>query len=185
LPNGDITVRMDTIGTGHSWPSGAAHDRRAWLEVTAYDAAGNVLFTHGVTPDGMDPIDDPSTPNTAFYDRTFADAAKTTPAHFFWDVQAETVGLLRPPVTLDPTDPRFDHSSTATFHLGGTIANMVDKIDARIRIRPFPFEMLDQLIASGDLDASFRAKIPTLDIEGTMREWTRATMDINSRCNPF
>ena len=33
-----LTVRIDSIGTAHKWPSGAAQDRRAWLEVIAYDS---------------------------------------------------------------------------------------------------------------------------------------------------
>jgi len=179
-PNGTITVRMDTIGTGHAWPSGASQDRRAWLEVVAYDATGAVVFSSGVTADGTDPID---IPNATFWDRTFTDAGKTTPAHFFWDVAAETQGLLKPPVTLDPTSPLFDHSTTATF--APASPQNIDKIDARIRIRPFPFEMLDQLFASGDLDMALRAKVPTLDIAGARREWTRATMVPTTRCNPF
>ena len=180
LPNGTITVRMDTIGTAHAWPSGASQDRRAWLEVVAYDAAGGVVFSSGVTADGVDPVE---IPNATFFDRTFSDAAKTTPAHFFWDVAAETSLLLKPPITLDSTSPLFDHSTTATFTPGN--ANAIDRIDARMRIRPFAFEMIDLLVASGDLDPALRAKIPTLEIKGATRQWTRATMNTTTRCNPF
>jgi hypothetical protein len=172
---------MDTIGTAHAWPSGAAQDRRAWLEVIAYDASGGIIDQRGATMEGHDPVD---LPNATFWDRTFSDAAKTTPAHFFWDVIAETPGLLKPPVTLDPTSNLFDHSTTFAFPIDGTMINAVDRIEARIRIRPFGFEMIDLLIASGDLDASLRAKIPTLDIAGSKRTWTRATQGLD-RCNPF
>ena len=178
---GQISVRMDTIGTGHAWPSGASQDRRAWLEVIAYDAAGTIIDSRGVTLDGQDPVD---LPNATFWDRTFTDAGKTTPAHFFWDVAAETQGLLKPPVTLDPTSNLFDHSTTFAFPIDGALINSVDRIEARIRIRPFAFEMIDLLIASGDLDPALRAKIPTLDIAGSKRTWTRATQGLD-RCNPF
>ena len=186
LPNGTITVRMDTIGTGHAWPSGASQDRRAWLEVIAYDATGAQLKSWGVTADGTDPVElpDNTIPNMTFWDRTFTDTAKTTPAHFFWDVAAETTALLRPPVTIDPNSPLFDHSTTATIPFAGATSG-IDKIDARIRLRPFPFEMLDLLIASGDLDPALRAKVPTLDIAGSKREWTRASEDPTTHCNRF
>src|SRR3954465_12780753 len=51
----EITVRIDSLGPGHSFPSGGAQDRRVWLEVTAYDASNNVLFQKGQVPDGTDP----------------------------------------------------------------------------------------------------------------------------------
>lgn len=181
LPNSTITVRMDTIGTAHAWPSGAAHDRRAWLEVTAYDASGTVLLAQGVTPDGVDPM---AIPNASFWDRTYTDTAKTTPAHFFWDVVAEDNQVLRPPVTLDATSPAFDHSTTATIPFSFNPLT-IDRIEAKLRIRPFSYEMIDLLIASGDLDASLRSKIPTLDIKGATRTWTRATQNMTTRCNPF
>ncbi|HEY4245055.1 MAG TPA: multiheme c-type cytochrome [Kofleriaceae bacterium] len=192
-PDGTLTVRMDTVSVAHAWPSGAAQDRRAWLEVTAYDTSGNVVFTSGVTPDGMDPEDvvysgspDVAPPAKALlWDRTWKDTAMTMPADFFWEVQAEDPSfLLRPPVTNDPTSPLLDHSTTATWTLGGALENQIDKIDARIRLRPFGYAILDQLISSGDLDASYRDKNTTLDTGGTNREWTRATMGVD-RCNPF
>ncbi len=185
LPNGTITVRMDTIGTAHAWPSGASQDRRAWLRRSpTFDTTGTQLDSWGVTADGTDPIELPQgVANMTFWDRTFTDTAKTTPAHFFWDVAAETIALLRPPVTLDSTSALFDHSTTATIPV--TNPQMIDKIDARIRINPFPYEMLDNLIASGDLDASLRAKVTTLDIAGANRTWTRATEVADTHCNPF
>jgi len=70
-PPGLLTVRMDTINLGHMYPSGAAQDRRAWLEVIAYDAGGTVLFTSGNVPDGMDPEDVPDPTLVGFWDRTF------------------------------------------------------------------------------------------------------------------
>src|SRR6185437_5961591 len=58
---GEITVRTDSFQIGHDYPSGAAQDRRSWLEVIAYDSNNNVLFSSGVVADNQDPedIDDP------------------------------------------------------------------------------------------------------------------------------
>ena len=79
-------VRIDSRGTGHMWPSGAAQDRRAWLEVIAYDASNNVVFqTRRTCPTDKDPeeIADPNLVRDAGT-RTFKDDG--TPAHFFWEV---------------------------------------------------------------------------------------------------
>src|SRR6185312_10753807 len=111
---GSIRVRIDSRGTGHMWPSGAAQDRRAWLELTAYDASNNIVFQTGNVPDDKDPeeINDPNL--MAMWDFTFKD--DNTPAHFFWEIAREDPShLIRPPVTLVQTDQAFDHSTTKTF----------------------------------------------------------------------
>jgi hypothetical protein len=184
---GQITVRMDTRGTGHMWPSGAAQDRRAWLEVIAYDASNNIVFKSGTVGDTQDPEDLAATDPNLFglWDRTEKDDG--TPAHFFWEVAPGKVQsmLLKPPITIDPNDPRFDHSSTAVFPVPGY--NTVDHITARVRIRPMPFAVLDDLVASGDLDPAIVPQLKTLDVKEATRTWTRATMDPVSGCemSPF
>jgi len=156
---GRITVRIDTRGTGHFWPTGAAQDRRAWLEVVAYDAANSIVFSSGVVPDDKDP-DELGDPNlVALGDRTFQADGK--PAHFFWDVATEKSNLLRGPSTLDPSDPAFDHSTTATFAIG-EVANQIDHVTARVRIRAVPRALLRDLVASGDLDAAATPSTTTL-----------------------
>lgn len=182
INGGQITVRVDTINLGHAWPSGSAQDRRAWLEVTAFDANGAVLFHTGDVPDGKDPEDVMTTdPNlVGFWDRTFKDDGK--PAHFFWEVATVQSQLLKPPVTLDPIDPRFDHSSTSVFNVAG-VAAQIARITTRVRIRPLSFGLLDDLIGSGDLDPAVRGRMKTLDVDpGTTRTWSRAAYDPASGC---
>jgi hypothetical protein len=174
-PPGILSVRMDSIGTAHAWPSGAAQDRRAWLEVVAYDAASRAVFHTGTLadgtplPDGMDP-EQLSDPNLfGLWDRAFKDDG--SPAHFFWDIARVDSRLLRPPVTLDKNSPLFDHSSTAMFHVEG-IAGTIDHITARIRIRPLTYALLGDLVSSGDLAAGVASRMQTLDILGTQRTWS-------------
>ena len=185
-PN-QLTVRMDTFGTGHMFPSGAAQDRRAWLEVKAYDLNGAVVFSSGDVPDGMDPeaIMDPNLdPNlVGFWDRTLKDDG--TPAHFFWDVATYTSILLKPPITLVATELGYDHSTTAKFPVIGALRTSIERITARIRILPVAYSVLDQLIASGDLDPSIRAQMKVLDIPSGMAVWTKATQSPVTFCNPF
>ncbi len=189
-PPGSLTVRMDSIGTAHKWPSGAAQDRRAWLEVIAYDKDGKDIFDSGVVGDGVDPEDliDPNL--VGLWDRTFKDDG--TPAHFFWDVARFDSQLLRPPITLDKNSPAFDHSTIARFPMtGGFAAGVfaaIDRITARVRIRPFSHAVLDDLVTSGDLAAATAAQLRTLDILGATSTWTLATKGMgaamNTNCNP-
>lgn len=169
VAGGRITVRVDSVGTAHSWPSGAAQDRRAWLEVIAYRADGSIAFQSGVTPDGVDPeVADPGV--FGFWDRVYK--ADGSPAHFFWDIDRIDSKLLLGPTTLDPNDPAFDHSQTAVFVIGPTVSE-VARITARFRFRALPFALLDDLIDSGDLAPAVRDELPTLEV-GQTREWLRA-----------
>jgi hypothetical protein len=182
-PPGVLTVRIDSIGTGHMWPSGAAQDRRAWLEVVATDDAG----AHPVettVPDGKDPEELGNSDLFGLWDRAFKDDG--TPAHMFWDVARVDSKLLRGPVTLDPNSPLFDHSSTVRINVANYTA--IHTITARIRIRPLSYAVLDDLVRSGDLAADVASQLHTLDILGTQSTWTRETQGmgaaINTHCNP-
>jgi Cytochrome c554 and c-prime len=195
-PNGEITVRIDTFNVGHMFPSGAAQDRRAWIETIAYDASNNVLFSSGVVPDGVDPEDtnDPYVNCTGaadqcsgFWDRTAK--ADGTPAHFFWEVATVDSKLLKAQTTLDQNAPDFDHSATVRYVVGPTVTNNVDRIESRLQMRALPYELLDLLIESGDLDPSIRGQLKTLSSAGAKSTWTRATAGTglaeNTGCNPF
>jgi hypothetical protein len=158
--------------------------------VNAYDASNTLIFSSGVTPDGMDPEDVVYTPPAAappaqalMWDRTYLDDAMTMPAHFFWDVQKEDPRyLLRPPVTLDPNNAAFDHSSTAKFSVVG-LQHSIDRVEARIRIRPFAYGVIDSLVQSGDLDASYRDKIPTIDIAASHMTWNAQHVHTETGCD--
>jgi hypothetical protein len=190
-PPGTLSVRMDSIGTAHAWPTGAAQDRRAWLEILAYDADNQIVFHTGTLPDGtplpdgMDPeqLDDPNL--FGLWDRAVKDDG--SPAHLFWEIariDSQTSQLLRPPVTLDKNSPMFDHSSTAMFHVEG-VAPMIDHIAARIRIRPLSYGLLEELKAQGDLAADAVTVVPTLDILGTQHTWQNdpTTWQPGTRCS--
>jgi len=185
-PPGNISVRIDNIGSGHSWPSGAAFDRRAWLEVIAYRTDGSVVFQSGVVPDDMDPeeIGDPNL--LGLWDQVFKPDG--SPAHFFWDIaRSDPSWLLKGPITNDPNDPAFDHSITKTYTNVPNISD-IERITARVRIRPLPLVVLRDLVASGDLADGFDTKLKTLDVKGATKVWERVTAGTgnaeNTNCSP-
>jgi nitrate/TMAO reductase-like tetraheme cytochrome c subunit len=178
LPSGEITVRVDNLSSGHMWPSGAAQDRRTWLEVIAYDVNNTVVFSTGVVPDGMDPEDIDDDNLVGFWDRTTR--TDGMPSHFFWDIAAIDSQLLKPAVTLDRNDPAFDHSVTSTFNVIGL---PIERIETRVLVRPFPLAALRDLVDSGDLDPAILTAIPTLEVGGTKKTWRRDTAIL--ACNPY
>ncbi|MBA2542436.1 MAG: hypothetical protein H0V17_22535 [Deltaproteobacteria bacterium] len=179
---GTITVRIDGLGIGHKFPSGAAQDRRVWVELVAFDAANAIVFSSGVVPDQTDPeeIGDPNL--KAHFDRVFK--ADNTPAHFFWEIaRFDDSTLLLQPTTLDQNDPAFDHSVTHRYAVG-VLANQIDRIETRVLMRALPFEVLRDLVASGDLDAAVLDAVPTLEISSGRRTWNRADIDSTTGCEP-
>lgn len=176
---GEITLKLDAVGTGHSWPSGATHDRRAWAEVIAYNALNEVVFSSGVVAPNQDPEEIMGTdPNLfAMWDKAFG--ANNQPAKFMWDItRVETDRLLRPAITSDRTDPAFDHSTTKSYPIGALRGEIV-RVTARVLIRPLPLSLIDELApelaALGVPD--LRSKLPTFELSGASLVWTPATAE--------
>lgn len=173
---GEITLRLDAVGTGHSWPSGASHDRRAWAEIIGYRANGTIAFQSGVVPVDQDP-EDINDPNLfRMWDSAFNSSG--APAKFMWDIDRVELGLLRPAVTTDRFDPAFDHSTTKNYFIGA-LRGEITRVTARVLIRPLPLALLDdlapELAAQGTPAEMLREALPTFELSGTKLEWTPQT----------
>lgn len=167
---GTVEYNLDNVGAGHHFPSGAGQDRRAWAEIVAYDGDA-VVFSSGVVAEG-EPVASAAAADPALWQmRDFTYDAGGEPAHMFWQVEQIDSALLPPQVTLDPSDPRYNHSVSRFFSLGG---RPVTRVTAVVHIRPIGLDVLDDLVASGDLDAAVRdtAAATTHTVEGTRLEWT-------------
>lgn len=174
VDGGKVEFNIDNTFVGHSWPSGSAHDRRAWVELVVYGAGDTVLLESGVVAEGQ-AVADLADPNLVQI-RDFGRDDNNEVAHMFWDVTNVDSALLPPSVTNDCADPRFNHSVTYDYLTNGAfaIADIV-RIEARVHLRPIGLDVIDDLIGSGDLDASFRDQFPTFTLEGTEIQWTPGT----------
>ncbi len=162
-----LLVSLDNVAAGHSWPSGASHDRRAWLELEAY-SEGALVWSKGVYADD-EVVAAPSEDPTLWSFRDVASKADGSVAHMFWDVESVAEYTIPGPVTLDPTDPRYllTHQSNQWL-----VPSVVDRVTMRLRIRPVGLDVIDDLIASGDLAPGFRDEMPVFDLGSTVLEWT-------------
>jgi len=185
-PDSRLTVRVDSLNLGHSFPSGSAFDRRVWVEVTAYRSDNSIAFQSGKVPDGVDPeVADPNV--FGLWDRVYK--ADDSPAHFFWEIErVDSSKLLKGSITFDPNDPAFDHSVTATFNVANP--SQIDRIEAQVHIRPLPFETLQKLVDSGDLAPAVLAQVKTLSPMYAHSTWLKATAGMPGSpaeftpCNP-
>ena len=165
-----ITVALDNIAAGHGFPSGAAHDRRAWVEVVARDAAGEVLWSRGAVQEGEPLRDVIAREPDLWWLGDWARAADGSDAHVFWEVDSvESAGLVAPS-RFPPDDPRYEEPHVRrTWDLAGLYPA---RVDVAIHIRPIGLEVLDLLIESGDLDPTYRDRMPTFTLDGSRTTWT-------------
>jgi hypothetical protein len=161
-----IFVTLENAGAGHNFPSGAAQDRRVWVEVSAY-AAGDTepIYESGIVPDGQAgaSVDDPDL--WLLRDAAFKESGD--PAHLFWEVVSLREETLLPALTTLQSSPDFTANHTMRrFPRDGqkTIPGVLERVRVRVRLRPVGLEILDDLIASGHLDAAVREQMPTFDI---------------------
>src|SRR6185436_16746829 len=97
-------------------------------------------------------------------DRIFREDGAET--HLFWEAARFESAQLPAAVTNDPLDPAFIHSVTRSYSLPA----IPDRVTMRLRMRPLDFDLLDDLVASGDLDPAIRAKAPTYDLASGAKE---------------
>jgi hypothetical protein len=172
-----IRVVLDNVAAGHSFPSGAAQDRRLWAEVIAYQG-DQVIYQSGVVPDGASPVDAPDPDLWLLRDCMFDTTG--APVHMFWQANSVESNTLPAQATFDMTDPRFYKTHVVqSFPRTNFFAGKPDRVTLRLREQPIGLEVLRDLVASGDLDPAIAAAMPTLAIDlnggqgdGPVLEWT-------------
>jgi hypothetical protein len=170
-----INAYLDNVGAGHSFPSGATPDRRLWVEVVAY-AGAQPIFQSGVVPVGgtLSNVDDPD----AWVIRDCLRTADGSATHLFW--QAASIAppnLIAAPVKQDLQDPTtFTRSHVRkVFPAAGTLPAKPDRITLRVFLKPIGDDILDDLVASGDLARGHADAVPTFQLGGLLEpiaEWT-------------
>ncbi len=179
-PGATIQIVLDNVGAGHMWPSGVAHDRRAWVEVQAF-SKGQLIYKSGVVNDGesVTSLADPDL--WLMRECTFNEQGK--PVDMFWEAASTETSQLPGPTTNVPTNP--DYYLTHVFRtyprptsIPSSLATPPDRITMRVRIIPVGLDVLDSLIASGDLDPAVKAKMPVFTLAATNLEWTAAAATI-------
>lgn len=177
---GGIRVILDAVGVGHGWPSGAVQDRRAWVEVVAYQG-GSVLYESGVVPDGQSALGVANDPDFWLLRDCMFDA-QGRQVNMFWQAASTEGNELPALATFDALDPRFyaTHIEQRFPRSGSPISTYPDRVTMRLRLQPVGVDVLRDLVASGDLDPALIAKMPTFDVSlsgpsgPAMLEWTPA-----------
>jgi hypothetical protein len=167
-----IRVMIDNVAGGHGLPSGAGQDRRAWIEVAAY-ANNAVIYSSGTVADGTAITTSTDPDLWLLRDCIFGD--KGTEVHMFWEATSNEGNALPAQTTFNPTDPAYYQTHIErVFPRSSPATGTADRVTLRVRLQPMGLDVLDDLIASGDLDRSLRGAMPTFDV-GAVLEWTPQT----------
>jgi hypothetical protein len=156
-----FTVEIEQMA-GHKLPSGAAQDRRLWIELVAYDEAGQVVLESGKIADGEleeKPKDHPKYDPYFVPFRDYLKDAEGRDTHMFWEAKTIVSQQL-----LAPTKPEVPHVSTRTFVTNRPMTRPPQRIELRLRMRPMGVDVLQDLVKSGHLDASIIDAMPTFTV---------------------
>jgi hypothetical protein len=181
-----LQLTLDNTGaSGHSWPSGATADRRAWVELTAYQG-GQVIYASGNTeavgafPSAL-PLEDSSPDPDLWLIRDCIFDAAGTPLVLFWQTALlaksnQLPGLVIPNV-MDPTT--YQAHFMREFPSTGTLAALPDHITVKLHLQAIGDDVLDSLVASGDLDPSVPSQIARYTLGGgAALDWTPTAANV-------
>lgn len=147
----EVAITLDNAQVGHAFPSGTTHARRLRVEL--------VTETGGIETRLPDPW---------ILRSRFSRGGEEV--QFAWDATAIDSELLMPGTTLDPAAPGFYHARTRTVRVTGR----PDTIRVAISVEPIGRDLLDELVASGDLDPAVIAASATHVLDGAARAWHAA-----------
>jgi len=172
-----ISVIVDNVGAGHGFPSGATHDRRVWFEVIAYQG-DRVIYESGVVPDGEAAVAVPDPDLWLLRDCLYGGDGNEV--HMFWEAKSYRSNQLPAPGTTNPLEPGFSRSHAIQSYprAHSLLPGTPDRVTLRVLVEPIGLDVLDDLIASGDLALEARTAMPRMAIDlgaGTQLEWTRET----------
>lgn len=172
-----FTVYLETTAA-HNMPSGAVSDRRMWLEVIAYDAAGNELLRTDEIADGEVEIKPELDPNfCVFRDRILDANGKET--HMFWEAASrdERLSNALPP----QIDVTVRHYAQCNYTTSKVTFEPAAKIDIHVRMRPMGIDVLQDLVGSGHLDPKYIALMPTFTVTRREATYDPATRQYSTR----
>ncbi|MEZ4317656.1 MAG: multiheme c-type cytochrome [Myxococcota bacterium] len=161
-----LTVDLENLAAGHSFPSGAAADRRVWVEVIAYQD-GQEVYASGKVPDGVS-VAEAGGPDVWEIRDWHADE-RGQETHFFWEVEQVRSELLPGPTARLPDDPNWTETHRIRTYTVEEAAP--DRVTMKVRLRPFGLDIFDSIADEG-LDPALRSAIPTFELAGASLEWT-------------
>ena len=174
-----FSFQIETLA-GHNEPSGAAQDRRMWLEVHGVRQERAGCSSRSAAATSLDgeiedrPEDDPKHDPRLLMLRDRIYDAQGKPVHMFWQA---AMSMAHP----DGYESNVIPAATTSYIDGTHVLlkqyrasgpdGLPARVTARLRVRPIGLDVLQDLVDSGDLDPAILAQMPTFTF-GAQIEWT-------------
>jgi hypothetical protein len=178
-----VTVQLDNTGAGHNMPSGAAQDRRLWVELQVFERPGDTtpVYEAGIPPASGD-IDALADRDDTWILRDRAFDATGNETHMFWKVATTEAATLLAPITTSIFEPGYHREViTKNYEWIPRITNRgyPARIAVTLKMTPVAKAVLNDLVASRDLSEKLAAEVPTFSLvpnhgrgDSTTIEWT-------------
>ena len=138
-----------------------------WVQVTAWDEADEVLFKSGHIGEDEALVDSEDENLWRIGDRMYDD--QDHEVHMFWDATRVESDLLPAPTAFSPLDPDWIDVHRAREYVVSGAAPA--RVEIEVKMRPLGFDLLRDLVASGDLEPGYEEKIPTYTLEYSRIRW--------------
>lgn len=159
---GLVSVTLENAA-GHNWPSGASHDRLAWLEVRVFDPEGLVYLTHDPETETSSDASVLGVPAPTLTDHAFDQQGDE--AHFFWQIAEVKRDTLLGTASRDPQSPAYHRErKTWLFDAQQVALDNVERVELTVKLRPIKLAVLRELQAKGHLSAQVVDAMPTFEL---------------------
>ncbi len=163
----EVDITLDNSQVGHAFPSGTTHARRLWVELVAQ--TGGIVTQSIGTFERNAVVHAAQSPDVWILGSRFLRGDEEV--QFVWEADAIASELLLPTVTLDPAVPGYYHARTRSFRLLGR----PEVIQMSLHEQPIGIDILQDLVATGDLDPRVIEAATTHTLDGAALEWRSAS----------
>ncbi|BBL76882.1 multiheme c-type cytochrome [Methylomagnum ishizawai] len=163
----ELRVTLENLAAGHAFPSGAAQDRRLWVEVSAR-RGGKQVFASGL--EGPEPPAQGAGDPRPWVFRDILRDVHGAETHRFWEAARIESKLL--PVPVADAQGRAAHHVSRTYRYPDR--RLPDTVEVAVRLRPIGRDVLDELVRLGYLEAEDREQVPTFGLGGARLSWRAA-----------
>lgn len=160
-----IDIAIENLTAGHAFPSGVAHDRRVWVEIEAFQK-GQKVFESKRDPTRS--VKDHSENELLWFGEK-AFTKNNQEALMFFEVNRVESKLL--PVA-EGLPGEVNYRDRHIYKNYDVNAEFVDRVELRVYMESMPFEVLQSLSDSGDLDLNKLEPIPKFEIRNAALTWT-------------
>lgn len=159
-----VFVTLENASAGHAFPSGAAQDRRVWVELRAL--RGEALLFESGRARPAEPVVALDDENLwLFMDHIFD--RDDRPTTHFWNATRLESALIPPLSTFDPAARDYLNNHVTRRYPRSrdqSIAGVPDRVEVLVRVQPVGLEILDDLARSGHLERAIVDAAPTFDV---------------------